>query len=263
MRAVSMVASGFILVGSSIASSQARTNLFKAETMPEEKPKAELAISKKASPIRERMPTVSNLPSYFLTVNRYASEDQNIILPAKPQSITDGRLKLGEIIEAELKEGVIAFAEGKVPVRALLKRGVYKGAVLIGEANLEKNSKRVTIDFKKARFTDSPDAVTIQGIALDSSGTLGIEGRLVSNESKYLTAEIASAAAAGAADATINRSQTAFGNYQEQPGADTIAKKALTAALTQTTSRMAEKLKESKEYVEVKAPQTIKILITE
>lgn len=247
------------------SSSQTRTNIFRSDPISEEKSKPQTFT--RISPTRATVPSparpTGNLPSYYLTGSRFAADEQNIILPSTKQLVTDGRLRLGEVYEADLKESIIAFAEGKTTIRAILKKGIYKGAVLIGEATLEKNSKRIVIDFKKARFQDSDDSVFVQGIALDSTGLLGLEGKLVSNEAKYMTAEIAAAAAAGAADATINRSQTAFGNYQEQPGSDTIVKKTLVSALTQSATRASEKLRKVDEYVEINAPITIKVLITE
>lgn len=85
----------------------------------------------------------------------------------------------------------------------------------------------------------------------------------MSSEGRFFAGEFTAAAAAGYADSTIERSQNVLGNYVEQPGPSTFAKKALAAALSKTSERFAEKLKNVPEYSILEGPFPVQILITD
>lgn len=252
-----------LLFLSQIAQAQTKTNLFlkpQVETKTETKSKSvSMPSKKKNAPTQDG----GNLPSYFSNRSNFHSEDNPVILPTNRQSIKSNDFNSGDVIEAEILESLIAFSETKAPIRAIIRRGPRKGSILIGEATLERNSKRILIEFKKLRTENNNQLWNVQAYTLDSKGILGLEGKLISGEDKYFAAEFLSAAAAGYADATINRSQNALGNYVEQPGTDTFAKKALSSALSKTTDRFAEKLKSFPEYAILEGPLSIQVLITE
>jgi hypothetical protein len=166
-------------------------------------------------------------------------------------------------IRAEIPESLIAFPEGKAPVRARVTSGELKGSVFLGEATLEKNSKRILIEFKKYRLARGMEDYQLNASVLDLKAILGIEGEYNSQEPKFFVAEFLAAGATGYADASIQRSQNVLGNYVEAPTADTVGKKALTAALSKTTERFAEKMKSAHEYSVLEGPIEIQILITE
>ena len=98
---------------------------------------------------------------------------------------------------------------------------------------------------------------------LDPKGILGLEGQYVNQESKFFAAEFLTSAAAGFADASIERGQNVFGNYVDAPTVDTASKKALTSAMSKTAEKFSEKIKASPEYSVLEGPVEIKILITE
>ena len=204
-----------------------------------------------------------NLPNYFVGRGHFTTENSPVILPAQKQNIKSNDLLSGEVIFAEIKESLIAFNDAKAPVRAIIKSGKLKGSILIGEATLEKNSKRILIDFKKLRTTYGNQNYEVTGYALDEKGILGIEGNLVSDENKFFAAEFLSAAAAGLADASVERNQTALGNYVEKPSPDTLGKKALVSALSTTTNHFSEKLKKAPEYSILEGTFEIQVLFTE
>lgn len=204
-----------------------------------------------------------NLPNYHLGRGNYSSENSPVIVPSQTQNLKSNDLLAGEVIRAEIKESIIAFNDVKAPVRAIIKSGKLKGSILIGEATLEKNSKRILVDFKKLRTSANNQNYELLGYGLDSKGILGLEGILVSGEDKYFAAEFLSSAAAGAVDASIERNQNSIGNYVEQPSADTIAKKALVSALSSTTNHFSEKLKKAPEYSVLEGTFEIQVLITE
>lgn len=208
-------------------------------------------------------PLSGNLPSYYSGRGYFALENSPVILPVQKQNIKSNDLNSGEVIIAEIRESLIAFNDAKAPVRAIIRSGKLKDSILIGEAALEKNSKRILIDFKKLRTTTDNQSYEVIGYALDQKGILGLEGNLISGEDKYFAAEFLSAAAAGVADARIDRSQNAIGNYVEKPSTDTLAKKALASALSTTTSHFSEKLKKAPEYSILEGSFEIQVLITE
>ncbi|WP_413942681.1 hypothetical protein [Bdellovibrio sp. HCB-162] len=202
-----------------------------------------------------------NLDSEILVVNSaFRAEENPSLLPANQKVLQLKDLKVGEVITAEIPESLIAFPDSKVPVRAKISSGPLKGGIFIGEASLEKNSKRIVVDFKKFRAANSEEIYSVIASALDAKGILGIEGKYISNEAKYFGAEFLAAGAAGYADATIERNQNAFGNYVEDKSLDTVNKKAIASALTKTADRFAEKLKNAPEYSMLEGPIAIKIL---
>ena len=204
-----------------------------------------------------------NLPSYLVGRGHFTTENSPVILPTQKQNIKSNDLLSGEVVFAEIKESLIAFNDAKAPVRAIIKSGKLKDSILIGEATLEKNSKRILIDFKKLRINSSNQNYEVTGYALDQKGILGIEGELISDENKFFAAEFLSAAAAGLADASIERNQNALGNYVEKTSPDTLGKKALVSALSTTTNHFSEKLKKAPEYSILEGTFEIQVLITE
>lgn len=246
--------------------SENRTNLFKNVQEPnvkgidsESKPKTEANTSKKA-----RTYSASNLPAEYLNQSKQVFiEESPVVLPSNRAAIKFKDVKPGDLISAMIQESIFAYNDSKVPVRALITSGNLKGSVLLGEASLEKNSKRIQIDFKKFRDPNTKEIFQIQASLMDEKGIFGIEGKLVSNEKGYFLAELLSAGAAGFADATIARDQNLLGNSIESKSEDTFAKKALTSALSRSADRFSEKLKQAPEYSILEGPVQIQILVLE
>lgn len=255
------------------ASSQMRSNLYSnkkaviAEAVEKEVPKSEIkeTVAARKFVRKHGPPNVAggNLPSELRNRGSYAAEESPIVLPTNKLPLRLKDIQLGEVIKAEIKESLIAFNESKAPLRAVISRGNLKGTILVGEASLERNSKRIFIEFKKLRSVNSNQTWSVQAYALDEKGILGLEGRLFSNEGKYFAGELAAAGAAGYADATIKRETNSHGNSVEVPSLDTISKKALSAALSRTADRYAEKLKNVPEYSVLEGPIEIQVLITD
>lgn len=208
-------------------------------------------------------PSQSNLPPSYFRVPGKAHPDNAVVLPAKPQVVNLATIKLGEVIEAEVPEGIIAFPSANTPVRAIVRNGKLKGTVFLGEASLERNSKRITLEFKRLRLASSGSVFNLVASGLDESGILGLEGKYVSGEQKYFGAEFLSALAAGYADASIERTTNAYGQIQDAPTLDTMSKKAASAAMSKTAERFAEKVRSAPEYSVLEGPTRIRLLITE
>lgn len=245
----------------------ARENLFKkAESIVEksertiqEKAPKEFQKEKRNASVQISTPK-GNLDSEILSKG-YSAEGTHVILPSNKLGRIYPGLRSGRVLSAIITESLFAFPDGKTPVRARIINDNLQGGVLIGEATLEKNSKRILIEFKRFLPRNSDDEYQLQASALDPKGILGIEGEYKSQEAKFFTAEFLAAAAAGFTDASIERNQNVYGNYVDAPTADTVGKKALTGALSKTAERFAEKVRLSPSYSVLEGPVVIKILV--
>lgn len=246
---------------------QVRSNLYTKPEVKVEKPEEPSQKTKKTvSPGAQHNTSLArgNLDSEILVVSSsYRAEDNQVILPSSQKGIYLKNLRIGDVIKAEIPESLFAFPESKAPVRAKVQSGDLKGSLFLGEATLEKNSKRILIEFKKYRPARGQENYQLLASVLDSRGILGIEGQYVNQEPKFFAAEFLAAGAAGYADASIERGQNAFGNYVDAPNADTVSKKALSSALSKTAEKFAEKIKSAPEYSILEGPVEIQILVTE
>lgn len=250
-----------ILLLSLNSQAQMKSTLYKKKEVAFEKPKSTLIPAKVSSSKVITTSRSGNLPSYYSTKRSYNSEVNPVLLPNKAQSIVNTQLFPGELLTADITESLIAFADTKAPIRAKITSGKLKGSIIIGEATLEKNSKRILITFNRLRSIQNNTMWQLSAQALDYKGILGIEGEYVSGEQKYFGAEFLASAAAGYADSTVEREQTALGAYVEKPGVDTHTKKALASALSKTAERFSEKLKQAPEYSVLVGTFNINILV--
>lgn len=169
----------------------------------------------------------------------------------------------GMIYPATVPMNVMAFSEGKAPVLADVRSNSGKDYVVLGEATLERASKRTTIEFKEIRERGKPEVYSLKATALSEDGSLGLKGEIHSGEGAFFLAELLSAAAAGWADSSVNRSSNAFGSPVEQPSMDTNAKKAASSAMLRSAERFSEKQKANVEYSLLEGPVLIQIMIQE
>ena len=253
-----------IILINQMAHAQNRTNLFKKEdSIQQTDIKSNVTTNpKKSKPTALSAQSSGNLPvEYLIHPKPISIEESPIVLPTNKSGIRFRQLLSGDLVTATLAESVFAFLESKSPVRAQVNSGPLKGSVLIGEATLEKNSKRILIHFKKFRDPRNKDIYNLEADAMDERGVLGLVGEYVSNESIFFGAEILSAAAAGYTDSTIDRNTNALGQTTDVKNEDTFMKKALTSALSKSADRFSEKLKSAPEYSILNGPKDIQILI--
>jgi hypothetical protein len=139
--------------------------------------------------------------------------------------------------------------------------GPFKGGLFLGEATLDRELKRILFNFTKLRLKDQDAVYTLKAAGLSPRGSIGLEGEYVSQTGKFFIAELASAAAAGFVDSTVNRNQTTFGTYVQEPSLANSGKTAAVTALSKTTDRMAEAARSAPEYTKVPGYQEIQIII--
>lgn len=252
-----------LLVGF-VAEAQVRSNLYTRPEIKNEIADHPSLKKKKAKSTLQYVTTSArgNLDSEILVVSpSYRSEDTQVILPSSPKGVRLKSIRIGDVIKAEIPESLFAFPESKAPIIAKVKNGDLKGSLFIGEATLERNSKRILVEFKKYRPASGLEDYQLLASVLDAKGVLGLEGQYVNQEPSFFAAEFLAAGAAGYADASVERSQNSFGNYVEAPTADTLGKKALSSALSKTAEKFAEKIKSAPEYSILEGPVEIQILI--
>ena len=93
------------------------------------------------------------------------------------------------------------------------------------------------------------------------NGSLGVEGEHHSQAGLFFAGELASATAAGMLDSTINRNQTSFGSYVQEPSLANSTKTGAVSALSKTADRMAEQTRQAPEYTLSKEDFEIKVIL--
>ena len=130
----------------------------------------------------------------------------------------------------------------------------------MGEAVLDKELKRVIMNFTKIRKQDG-NVYSVKASGLSMEGSLGLYGDYHSQTGTFFLGELASATAAGILDSTINRNQTVLGTYVQEPSLSNSTKNGAVAALSKTADRFAEQTKQAPEYTKIEAVQEIQIII--
>lgn len=205
----------------------------------------------------------SNLPSYYSSSDRdlEISNASRIIENYKETPVKLGDVQIGDVYSALIEQEIICSAATKAPVRALITSGKMRGSLLVGEASLDAELKRVLLNFNKIRPKGMDTVFDIKAVGLSRSGSIGIVGRYHTNSGKFFIAELLSAGTAGFVDATIPRSQNALGNYVQEISVQNSGKAAAISALSKTTERMADQVRKAPEYTQVDGYQEIRVLI--
>lgn len=229
---------------------------------PEPTPTPPVAPKKRTvAKVRPQEPaSETNLPAYFRGTKRPAGSLDQVVFVAKGTTRKMTEVSVGDMVPALVEQSIKASPSVPTPVRALVTRGPLKGSVFVGEATLDRELKRVLIRFTKIR-TAQGSVFTLDAQALSQSGQVGLIGEHDSDTGVFFLAEMASATAAGIADSTINRSQTAFGTFVQEPSLSTSTKQGAATALARTSDRLAEKVRSAPESTTTNPFQEIRILI--
>lgn len=234
-----------------------------------------LKLQQGASPAKTRKQSVDraagyvesgsgNLPAYYNGVRHAASGDAAVVIvPEKSFGALLPGLRAGDILQAEIEQSVKASPSVPTPIRARVTAGRFHGAYVLGVATLDKELKRVLLDFTKIRIPGTSTTYNFKGTGLALSGQVGLEGDHHTQEGTYFAAELGSAAAAGYVDATTTRSQTLMGTYQTEPSATNAAKQGAVNALSKSAERFAERARTAPEYTEIEGGRTIQIILNE
>lgn len=206
--------------------------------------------------------SLTNLPGYLQGVDRSEAEaNEKVVYVPKSGNQRLKGLASGDVVLAVVEQEIIASPNVPTPVRAMAVGGPFKGAFFLGEATLDRELKRVCMAFTKLRFKDRDAVYGVKAAALSPKGSVCLEGEYVSQTGKFFIAELASAAAAGFVDSTVNRNQTALGTYVQEPSLANSGKTAAVTALSKSTERMAEEARNAPEYTKVQGYQEIQVII--
>ena len=223
-----------------------------------------------ADPKLKRSPAANALNSEASKAPPLPNRSWSMVVNGNPIVASSGsafreltNFKLGDIVLANVPHSVIAFSDSKAPVSAKIVSTGGPVYILLGDATLERASKRILLSFKSIRENSSGEVFDVTAEALALDGTLGLEGDFSSNEPALFLAEVAAAGAAGFADASVQRTTNVLGQNQDDTSLDTKSKKALGQALSRTADRFAEGQKRAAEFSRLDGPVSIKILFSE
>ena len=175
----------FILLISFFANAKPATGveIYSAESVQESKTKTSTAqslIPQKRKPTAEPKKravldaeNTNQLPSYF-DDNHHAEIKSKVILSTETRQEKLMSVRAGDTAQIEILHSIIAFPDEKAPVVAVIKSGALTGAKLFGSSTLEKNSKRIFIEFERASFAGS--TYELKGSAITENGIQGFMG---------------------------------------------------------------------------------------
>ncbi|MGK5085092.1 hypothetical protein WDW37_17530 [Bdellovibrionota bacterium FG-1] len=231
-------------------------------TVVKKKAKHDQVRLSQAAPLTIKNEIETNLPAYFAGIDRHEIQaSEKVIFVPKSHDPQLRGLKSGDVVWAVVEQEITASPGLPTPVRAIATTGQFKGAYFVGEAILDRELKRILFNFTKLRLQGGDPVYTLKAAGLAPRGSIGLEGEYVSQTGKFLIAELASAAATGFVDSTINRSQTTVGSYVQEPSLGNSGKAAAVTALSKTTDRMAEQVRQAPEYTHLAGYQEIQIMI--
>jgi hypothetical protein len=216
------------------------------------------------APRTEAAPVVrqGNLPYDYnnRSVQRLAKTSVFVVSPGDIKTKLRA-LAMGEIIMAEIPHWIIGFPDEKAPVVAIVKDQKLKGATFLGESWLEKNSRRIFIEFKYV--TINRKTYSLRATARTALGVPGFEGVYHSNEGALFAGNFMSAFVAGYFEGQIPQTTTPYGTVIQDTTIDSAWKKGMATGAMQTADAFREKLKKVPEFSELRGPTQVEILITD
>jgi hypothetical protein len=224
-------------------------------TAPTPTTKAAPSITKKSNPAPD-----SNLPPYYRNVDRSAfSASEKAVYATPPKGNKLPGVEPGDTFKAVLQQSIKASPSVPTPVRAVITSGIMTGHFAMGTATLDKELKRILITFSKLRSL-SGGSYDIYATALSEDGRVGIEGDYHTENDKFFVSELAASTAAAMADSTIQRQQTPLGGWVQEPSFANHVKQGAVAALSKTSSRIADAARSAPEWTEIGQYQNIQII---
>ena len=219
---------------------------------PNQKRMAASSAEKKSDP--------GNLPNYF-EPPKGAEIRSKVVLSTDTKQEKLMSVRSGDTAKIEIPHSIIAFSDEKAPVVGIVKSGPLTGAKLFGNSSLEKNSKRIFIEFERVSFSGS--TYELKASAITELGTQGFTGEYYSQESKYFAGDFLSSFVAAYFDAQVPRTTNAYGQIQDDRSVDSAFKKGLAAGAMSSAERFREKLKKAPEFSEIAGPIRASVLIYE
>lgn len=169
----------------------------------------------------------------------------------------------GTVFKTLIQSDIIAYVGSASPIESIVLEGDYKGSILIGNATMDVQTKRVNISFSQIRKKNSKVSYSISGLVRDKTGDLGLDATHESFYWNYFFAEAALNTASGFANATTERTKNRDGNYEIAPSIDSSTKQGVAVGLAKAGERISERLRSQPEYVTAKGPFVVQVVILE
>jgi Bacterial conjugation TrbI-like protein len=207
--------------------------------------------------------TNRNIPNYMMRHDG----------PSEPYSVGSLSVNSKEIIEkisgvrdgdylyASLPQEIKASPQAPISIRVTLLSGAKRGSLLMGEATLDAELKRVFLTFNKFRDQEDDEVYAVEAEGQNLKGERGIEGEYHTEEGKFFLVSLLTGFLGVLADSSVNRNQTAYGTWTQEP---TLANSALASAgstLVQQGSRFAQKADQAPQYTQTEGNQMIRVMI--
>ena len=201
-----------------------------------------------------------NLPHFYHTTVAPRDIEGVVYVPVRKAKILS-EARIGDSYRAVIAQRLKVSSQTPQPIRATVIEGSLKGSLVMGEAHLDSELKRIFLTFSKIRTAHDRKVYEFKGSGLALDGRVGIEGEYHGSSGKLLISEAITAFGAAALDSTIQRTQNQFGAYQNEPSLSNAMK----SGAVGSTSRILEKAnnasKNPPEFTEMDGFQEIMILV--
>lgn len=234
----------------------------KIKTELEAKPKRPSSLKQKSKiqilkPIAEEP---GNLPSYAIRNEPLMNFQSGIVLP---QNKTGGEvldsIHTGDILKCRISQSFKAYENSQIPVRAIVTDGKLKGAFLMGTALMDAKTKVVRVNFTELRLK-TDEMYTFTGGIFAKSGE-ELEGEYETHYWKYFWSEALLSATSGYANATVERSKNAYGQYETDNTAENAAKIGVAAGISTTVKELSDRAKSAPEYTKIEGPIFVEVMV--
>jgi hypothetical protein len=191
----------------------------------------------------------------------FEASNQTVMLSPQLGAKLKG-VRVGDVLSAVIEDQIEVWPGVSSPVRAFVIRGAYRGAIASGLATIDPSRKKIMIAFDKLRLPGGADSVyALKAQVRELSGRNGLAGNYHSESGKFLVGEMLAGTAAGFADATIQRTQNAQGNYVQEPSLSNAAQTGLAVALSHRAERFAKQEEQAPEWTELDGYQEVQIFV--
>ena len=206
-----------------------------------------------------------NLPPILIRKSRVAKSirtpEKAIIFP-KLAGINKSGIDIGDVFDCIIEQDIKAYVDSKSPIRARITSGEHEGSIFIGNAVMDPKTKNVLIWFDHLRNLDTGVKHKLLASIHSVTGEVGLVGTHHSRYWSHFFAMLLSRGAEGYAQASVERNQNIFGNYQQIPNQNNAGKVAVAEAASGTADLVAEKMRNLPEYVTKRGPIKTKVFIT-
>lgn len=218
------------------------------------KPKSKIQILK---PIIEES---GNLPPYAIRNEPLTNYQSGIVLPQnKTGSEMLDSIHTGDILKCRISQSFKAYENSQIPVRAIVTDGKLKGAILMGTASMDAKTKVVRVNFTELRLK-TDEMYTFTGGIFAKSGE-ELEGEYETHYWKYFWSEALLSATSGYANATVERSKNAYGQYETDNTAENAAKIGMAAGISTTVKELSDRAKSAPEFTKIEGPIFVEVMV--